>query len=466
MLKIKGIKGDLYEYQKAGVEFLLNSGGRALLADSPGVGKTAQALGFIAHMGFDRTLVVCPASVKFSWENEVEKWTDLKSFIVGPKTDLKDIPFDVSVVIINFDVLKKFFNEFMKYSWNCLIVDESHLIKNPKAIRSKVVKAITTKVENVIMLTGTPVLSRPIEMYNMLNIIDPKTWNNYYSYATKYCEGRQGYYGFEAKGASNLEELNGRISGYFLRRTKDDVLSELPSKNYIDVPIDLPKENRREYELVEESLLQYLKKYKKDKTDKQIAKSMQAEKLVKLNFLREINARGKIKTAKEIVENIIDAGEKVLIFSSFNLPLKELAEIYPNNSVMIVGDTPIEERGNIIKRFQEDPNTNIFLGGIRSAGVGITLTAASNVIILDLPWNPADLEQSINRAHRPGAIFESLNIYTIKSRDTIDSFMEKLLDKKQTIIDKMIDGKVEKEEKGLIENYIKSLEAKYKSMDN
>lgn len=462
MLEIKGIKGNLYEYQKEGVEFLINSGGRALLADSPGVGKTAQALGYITHMGFDRTLVVCPASVKFSWENEVEKWTDLKSFIVGPKTDLKDIPFDVSIVIVNFDIVKKFFNEFMKYKWNCLIVDESHLIKNPKAIRSKVVKAIAMSVENVIMLTGTPVLSRPIEMFNMLSIIDSKTWNNYYSYATKYCEGKQGYYGFEAKGASNLDELNGKISKYFLRRTKK-VLPELPPKNYIEVPIDLPKDIRKEYELVEESLLQYLKKYKKEKTDKQIVKSMQAEKLVKLNLLREINTKGKIQTVKEIIENILDAEEKVLVFSNFIEPLKQLHQEYSKNSVLFLGETEVEKRGEIVKKFQEDKDTKIFFGGMRSAGVGITLTAASNIIIIDLPWNPADVEQATNRPHRPSADYESLNIYTIKSKDTIDNFMEVLLDKKQKIIDKMIDGKVEKEEKGLIEKYIKSLEDKYKN---
>jgi SWI/SNF-related matrix-associated actin-dependent regulator 1 of chromatin subfamily A len=461
---INGIKKELYEYQKIGIKFLVDSGGRALLADSPGVGKTAQALGYVSHSGHNRTLVVCPASVKFCWEDEVEKWTNLTSFVVDSKTNLSDIPHDVNLVIINFEILKKFFNEFMKYKWDCLVVDESHLIKSPTAIRSKVIKALSKVIPNVIMLTGTPVLSRPIEMFNMLSILDPQTWNNYYHYAVKYCEGKQGYWGFEAKGASNLEELKGRISRYFLRRTKEEVLSELPTKNPpIYVPIKLPDEARKQYDLVEANLIKYLKEYKKDKTDKEIAKSLQAEKLVKLNLLREINAIGKIPTAREMIDNIIEAGQKVIVFSSFNAPLKELEEMYEENSVLLLGDTPVDERGALVKKFQEDPNINVFFGGTRSAGVGITLTAASNVIFLDLPWNPADLDQGENRAHRPGAVYDSLNIYRIVGKDTIDGFMRKLIERKQEIIDQLIEGgeKVE-EDHSMVDDYIKELEAKYK----
>lgn len=462
-LKIKNIKGELYEYQKLGVEFLMNSGGRALLADSPGVGKTAQALAYIVQMGFKRNLIICPASVKFSWESEVKKWTKMKSFIVDPSTKIEDIPFDIECVIINFDILKKFHNEFKKYKWNSLVADECHMIKNPSAIRSKVVKSIALDVPSVIMLTGTPVLSRPVEMFNMLNIIDPKKWNNYYSYATKYCAGRQGYYGFEAKGATNLEELSEKIGKYFLRRTKEQVLKELPPKNRIEVKIDLPKDINAEYRLAEESLLKYFKKYKKNKTNEEIGKALSAEKLVKLNLLREINTRGKIKVAEELIESIVDAGEKVLVFSNFNFPLKELHKKYLNNSVLLLGETNVEKRGKIVKDFQEKDNINIFFGGMKSAGVGITLTKASNVIILDLPYVPADLIQSIDRAHRPGAKYQSLNIYNIITRDSVDSFMEKLLDKKQEIVNKIIGGEdIKKISKKMIKEYLDSIKLKYK----
>ena len=830
MFQVKGIKNELYEYQKLGVEFLVNSGGRALLADSPGVGKTAQALGFLTHNGHKRSLVVCPASVKFSWESEVKKWTSLTSFVVNSKTKLIDIPAEVNCIIINFDILKKFFNEFMKYHWDCMIIDECvipqtyistnkgqkqiidlkpgekiltynlkdkvyeykplvkvikkplvkeltkvddlictvdhkifdgksfieakdvkktfpmdfiplrigkskevlagclmgdgnlfvsnkgvvnarfrignclknedyikmksevikelelsklkkiwnngfkpsfywtntsltstyfttlynktyikgervidedilnmmgdaglavwfqddgscnkgvfhlytcrykkegnlkikrwfekkydispsifimkkkdgrkfyylefrvknslkiysiirdyivpsmrykfvslegrfrkiylnicrvcgqrmfglhsvyqntvarkavcedckklykripfknknfkkikpydfvydleikdnhnyfadgilihncHLIKSPKAMRSKIVKALSHNIKNVIMLTGTPLLSRPIEMFNMLTIIDPAAWTNYYSYATRYCEGRNGNWGFEAKGASNLDELRERIDSYFLRRTKEEVLKELPSKNFIEVPIDLPKVDRELYEMVEKNLAAYLKAH--EKTSKEIKKAMSAEKLVKLNLLREINTNGKISAAKEIIDGIIEAGEKVLVFSSFNSPLKALAEIYEDSSVMILGETPVDDRGEIVKQFQEDPSINVFCGGFKSAGVGITLTAASNIVNLDLPWNPADVEQAVNRAHRPGADYESLNIYQILTKDSIDDFMKDLLEKKQEIIDQLLKGEtVENSDSGMIDAYIRKLEEKHR----
>jgi len=460
-IEIQGLKKEPYEYQKIGIEFLVNSGGRALLADSPGVGKTAQALGYLTHSGHKRSLIVCPASVKFSWENEIKKWTRMKHFIVDPKTKIEEIPFDVHCVIINFDILKKFFNEFMKYKWDCMVVDECHLIKSPTAIRSKVVKTLSRNIPNVIMLTGTPVLSRPIEMFNVLTIIDSKVWNSYYGFATKYCGGKQGYWGFEAKGATNLPELKQRISKYFLRRTKEEVLKELPPKNRVEVPIDLPKEERKQYDLVESNLVAYLKTYKKGKSEKDIARSLQAEKLVRLNLLREINAMGKISAAKDLIDTIIDADEKVIVFSGFNAPLKELSEMYEENSVLLLGETPVDERGAMVAKFQENPDCKIFFGGTKSAGVGITLTAASNVIFLDLPWNPADLEQGENRAHRPGAEYECLNIYTIYSRDSVDGFMRKLLDRKQEIIDQLIEGKEAESEKDMIDDYIKELSQKY-----
>jgi SWI/SNF-related matrix-associated actin-dependent regulator 1 of chromatin subfamily A len=321
---------------------------------------------------------------------------------------------------------------------------------------------LAKNIPHVIALTGTPVLSRPAEVFTTLNIIDPKVWNNYYNFAVRYCAGKQGYWGFEAKGASNLDDLRKRISPYFLRRTKEEVLKELPPKVWTTIPIELSDEDRKQYEMVEQNLIRYLKTYKKEKSDKDIMKSMQAEKLVRLNILREVNTMAKVKQVKEIIEGIIESGEKVLVFSSFNGPLIELQEMFQDESVMIIGSTPVDERGVSVARFQKDPDTKVFLGGYKSAGAGITLTAASNIILIDAPWTPADIEQSVNRAHRPGAEYESLNIYTIKSRDTIDGFMHKLLDFKQRIVDQVVGNKEKEEEANMIDAYLKEIEAKYK----
>lgn len=435
-IEIKGIKGELREYQKIGVEFFMNSGGRAILADEMGSGKTLQTLAYLTTSSFKRALVVSPASVKSVWELETKKWTNLESFVVDSSTDFSDIPHTANVVIINYDILKKHLNELLKMKWDAMICDESQAIKSPTAIRTKAVKMLSKEIPHIIFLSGTPLLSRPIELFSTLNMVDGKTWSNYYNFATKYCEGHRGRWGFEARGASNLDELSSKIGRYFLRRTKDVILSELPPKNRIPMQIDLEGESKKHYSKASNSFASFLKE-NKGKKDREILKSLQAEKLVKINYLREISVMGRMGAAKELIDSIVDAGEKVLVFSSFNAPLQELHDEYLD-SLMIVGDTPLEERGEIVKQFQENPNKKVFFGGFRSAGTGITLTAASNVIFLDFPWNPADSAQAEDRVHRPGQKATSINIYQLYTKGTLDGFMMKLLERKRDIFNKVI----------------------------
>lgn len=436
-LVVENLKGDLYPYQKIGVEFFINNKGRAILADSPGSGKTLQTLAFIVKQNYNKSLIVCPASVKFSWEGEVKKWTHLTSFVIDSKTDVYDIPKDVNVVIINYDILKKFYKYLVKVKFDCMVNDESHLLKTKTSVRSKVVKLLSRNIESIIMLSGTPLLSRPIELYNMLNILDSKTWDDYYGFAERYCEGKRGYYGYEAKGATNLAELSEKIGKYFLRRTKDQILKQLPPKNRIYLPIELSGEQKTNYEKVQNEFVKYLRE-NKGKKDKQIEKSLSAEKLVKINYLREISSLAKLDSVREQIDSIIDSGEKVIVFSCFNEPLRILRDEYPN-SVLLLGETKVEDRGPMVNKFQEDKDCKVFFGGIKSAGVGITLTAATNVIFIDYSWNPADHEQGEDRMHRPGQVSESVNIYNIHAKNTIDDFMVRLLRKKTKIFQQVID---------------------------
>jgi len=455
-LVIKGIKGEMRPYQKLGVEFFLNNKGRGMLADGMGAGKTIQSLAYLVKAEHKRTLVISPASVKFSWKNEVKRWTNLKSFVIDSQTIFSEISHEVNVIIINYDILGKFKNELLKAKFDCMVADEATYVKSPTATRSKIVKMLAKNIPSVIFLTGTPLLSRPVELYNMLTMIDPYTWNDYYSFCGRYCEGHMGYFGYEAKGATNLEELQGKISKYFLRRTKDQILKELPPKNFIEYPVELDKETKVLYYKAANNLIEYLKQ-NKGKTDKQAEKTMRAEKLVKINLLREINTMGKLTAAKELIDSIIESGEKVLVFSSFNAPLLELQEEYLD-SCLIIGSTPVEERETVVKRFQTNPDCKIFFGGYKSAGIGITLTAASNVILLDMPWTNADKNQTIDRAHRIGSTAESLNIYEFYTEKTIDEFMKKLLNRKQKIFDQVIDGKSPNMERDTVEEVIRMIE--------
>ena len=438
---VKGLKKDLYPYQKVGVEFLVASGGRAIVADAPGLGKTAQALGLIKHQGYKRTLVVCPASVKFSWEGEVTKWTRLSSVVIDSKTDLSKIDPDINVWIINYDILKKHHAQLSKIRFDCIVGDECQLIKSTAAIRTKSFRQISRDIPNVVLLSGTPLLSRPSELFSLLNIIDHKTWNNWYDFARRYCAAHQTRWGLDTSGASNVEELHARIKRYFIRRDKTEVLKELPPKTFINVPVQLDKETWKQYNTAESDLASYLRQYS-GKQPPAIAKSMAAEKLTQLNVLRQLNAMGKVPTAIELIESVLDAGEKVLVFCSFVEPLERLKEHFGAKAVILTGKTPVEERGLIVNEFQKNHAITVFLGGIRSAGVGITLTAASNVIFLDYSWNPADHQQAQDRVHRPGQVANAVNIYQLAAINTIDEDLKEILDHKQGIFDQVIEGKV------------------------
>lgn len=439
--KVKGLKKEMYPYQKVGTEFIVASGGRAIIADAPGLGKTIQALAYAKHMNFERTIVVAPASVKFSWANEVKKWTNLKSIVIDSKTNLSKIPADVEVWIINYDILKKHYDQLSKIRFDCMIGDECQLIKSPTAMRTKAFRSLARHIPHIVLLSGTPLLSRPSELYSLLNIIDQKTWSNWYEYARRYCAAHQTRFGMDTSGASNVSELHSRIKRYFIRRDKSQVLKELPPKTFIDLPVELDKDHAKKYAQAAEDLAAYLRQYS-GKKPAQIAKSMAAEKLTRLNILRQLNALGKIDVAIELIENIVASGEKVLIFSSFMEPLDIIQRHFGDKSVMITGRTPVKERGDVVEKFQTDKSVQVFLGGIKSAGVGITLTAGSNVIFLDYSWNPADHQQAQDRVHRPGQVATNVMIYQLFAMDTIDEDLKEMLDHKQGIFDQVIDGKV------------------------
>ena len=439
--KVEGLKKPLYNYQNIGVEFMVESGGRAINADEMGTGKTAQAIAYIKHQGFTRNLVVCPASVKFSWENEVKKWTNLRSIVIDSKTDMTNIDPNINVWIINYDILKKHCNTLAKVRFDCMVGDECHMIKSTTALRTKAFRIISREIPSVILLSGTPLLSRPSELFSLLNIIDPKTWNNWYDFARKYCDMKQTRWGMDTSGASNTEELHARIRRYFIRRKKADVLKELPPKIFIPVGVELDRATRREYDSAANDLATYLRQYS-GKQPADVSKSIAAEKLTQLNVLRQLSAMGKIDTVIELVDSIIESGEKVLIFGSFVAPLEAIKEHYGNKAVMITGKTAVDERGAIVDSFQNNKNVKIFLGGYKSAGAGITLTAAQSFIGIDFPWNPSDLGQAIDRLHRPGQVAESVNIYQMEAINTIDEDLKAILEHKQGIFDQVIDGEV------------------------
>jgi SWI/SNF-related matrix-associated actin-dependent regulator 1 of chromatin subfamily A len=430
---IPGLKGTPYPFQKVGIEFLVKSGGRAILADAMGTGKTIQTIGAILCLHPKRTLVVCPATMKFVWSAEVKKWSGLSAVVIDSDTIISAIDQNTDVWIVNYDLLKRHFNKLIEVNFEMMVLDEVHYCKNILAQRSRIVKVLASKIKQIIMLTGTPMLNRPIELFNPLSILDPKIFNNYYSFANKYCGAHRTKFGIDVSGATNSEELKQKLDKYMLRRRKEDVLKDLPEKVRVDIPVELEGVGAKLYSKAYHNFAQFLRE-NKEKTDPEIKKALQAEKLVRLNFLRELSAHGKLDDAEELINNIIASGEKVVVFASFVKPLKELAERFGAVAVMITGETDNKDRFEIVKKFQEDESIKVFLGGYKSAGQGITLTAASSVVFLDFPWSPGDGWQAEDRIHRIGSKYSSVTIFQMMAKGTIDDMMKKMLAKKSEII--------------------------------
>ena len=457
---IIGLNGELYNFQLKGVEFFIRNNGRAILADECGVGKSVQALAYVAHEKLSKVLIICPASVKYAWESEIKKWIDSSSFVINSKTKLtEEIINSYNIFVINYDLLLKFFPLLSITKFDCLIGDESHYIKSPSTRRCKLVRKLSKNIPKILLLSGTPMLNRPVELFSSLNLIDPKTWNNWWEYSRRFCNGHQTHWGYyDCSGATNIAELREKISKYFLRRTKAQVLPELPPKTYINLPVELKNDYQVKYKFAEKNLIEYLRNIK-NKTEAEINKSLQAEALVKLNELRQIASEGKIEYSQEIIENIIQGGEKVVVFSVYNKPLLQLKEYFKSKAVMIIGSTSEQERRENIKRFQNDRSCLIFLGGTHSAGIGITLTAASSVFFIDFDFVPANMQQSQDRIHRPGQTANKIFIYQLFAKDTIDEHSVKILDRKQKLFNQLIERKVMAEDG---ENIINKLIEVYK----
>lgn len=423
---------ELMPFQCVGVEFLNVNNGSALIADEMGLGKTVQVLAWLRlHPEIRPVLIVCPASLKLNWRNEAVKWLDNPDIYV---VNGKKIELEHEIYIINYDILKNHLS-LLYMGFQVIICDESHYLKNHKTKRTKYVKELSDNIPNKILLTGTPVTNRPKELWQQLNIIDPTTYPKFFQFGIKYCDAKQNQYGWDFSGASNVDELNDELKSIMIRRKKKDVLTELPDKRRSTIYFDLKKNNLKEYRLAENNFKKWL-----IDNDKDVSKAMRAEFLTHINALRNLSVDGRIDNIIEWIADFIDSGEKLVVFAHHHKVIDKLYENFKDVSVTLTGETKTEDRQKAVDDFQNNPDIKLFIGNIKAAGVGITLTASSNVAFIEVPWAPSDLVQAEDRVHRIGQK-NAVNIYYLLSEDTIDNTMIDILHKKADIIDKIIDGK-------------------------
>lgn len=440
--------GEMRNYQKQGVARGLQLK-KFINGDMPGLGKTLQSIATVVGAEIQGEisfpcLVICPSSLKINWKREFEMWTDKKAMVLDDKvknTWHRYWEMEVAdVFIVNYESLRKFF--VLKYPkqqknikinavdiemderiklFKSVIIDELHKLKSQDSQRSKIALRITHQKEFIFGLTGTPVVNKPFDLIAQLAIIwKLKRFGGMDGFKTRYCEG--------GSGASNLKELNYVLnSNCFFRREKHDVLKDLPAKMRQTINCEIT--NADEYSKVEKDFKNYLQE--NDFSMPEVRKKMQAEVLVKMTLLLQIAAKGKIEAAQEYIDEVLDSGEKIVVFCKHKNIVDKLCEIYPQ-AVRVTGSENEKQKQFSVDSFQKNPSSNILIGTHGPAGVGLTLTASSEVLFVESPWTFASMEQCEDRCHRMGQP-NSVRSTTLLAEGTLDNWLynDVIMTKKQ-----------------------------------
>jgi SWI/SNF-related matrix-associated actin-dependent regulator 1 of chromatin subfamily A len=417
-------------HQKIAIEKLAGSK-RFILADDMGLGKTTSTIIAALETEAKKVLIVCPASLKINWQREIANYSDKTVFIAEGKKFSTESDF----VIVNYDILKNFHDSdpkkkedslLLKSGFDLVILDEAHMISNVQAQRTKIINSFTKKIDRVWLLTGTPMTSRPMNYYNLLSIIESPVAQNWKAYAIRYCQGFQFTAGkrkvWNVSGASNLEELRDRTSKQILRRLKEDVL-DLPDK--IITPVYLRLKSKEYEDLMGE----YFDWYDRN-PDESSSLTVQFSKLMKV---RKVIANEKTKQTIDFAENILEQGKKVIIFTNFTDTLQTIYQHFGKQAVYLDGSCSNAMRQQAVDSFQNDEKVRVFVGNLKAAGVGLTLTAAEVVIMNDLSFVPAEHAQAEDRAYRYGQKSNVLVYYPL-FENTIEGVIYDILNKKKEII--------------------------------
>jgi SNF2 family DNA or RNA helicase len=402
---------ELMQYQKQGVEWLVPRF-RCVLADEMGLGKTIQVIGLIKECpGIKKVLIVCPASLKKNWQNEIKLWSGRDSHILGKWVENQDI------YIINYDILLKFQEKIMQ-DWDLVVFDEAHYLKNASAARTKI--ALKIDGARIIFLTGTPVVNRPVELFNIFNKIG--VFSDRKKYEKRYCAAYLQTMRFGGRvikrwnnlGASNLEELQKKVSPFMLRRLKKNVLKELPDKTRQIIELDCGE--------IYTDKIQWL-----DGLPKETGNS---------TIRREAGLK-KVKKVIDYVKDVMENEDKLVLMAYHKEVVEELAKgLTGYNPVVFTGGTSLSDRQKAVEKFQNDRDCRIFIGNILAAGVGITLTAARVICFAELDWVPGNMAQAEDRIHRIGQKDNVLVLYLVAQG--IDRAIGQALADKIAVIEKII----------------------------
>jgi len=410
----------LFGFQRLGVEFLLRSarGGGAILADEMGLGKTPQALCYMDYVKY-KTIVIAPANVIWKWKRECETWTSMSADVISTT---KEPLTDAQIHIMSYEIMTRRQEELWNAGYAQAVFDEAHRLSNPKSLRTKAAKALSKYTRHVLFLSGTPFLNRPSEMFPMLNMIDPICYPSYYKFLRRYtgAEWRNGLgWYFPPFSLTNKEELKERLQDVMLRRTKREVLHELPGKSRVIVPVEIPLGDYRQ------ARKEFTSWYKTNK----IAGTSSI--LAKMTAMRQVVGMAKVDAVVSLAKDILQGNEQVVIFCHHLSVVQSIKEALSDYRVGVIqGSVSAKDRSDICDMFQSGDMDVIIM--TLAGAEGIDLYSANNIIFAEREWVPAKEEQAEDRLNRIGQK-NAVTCWYVTAKGTMDERLALVVQSKRDV---------------------------------
>ena len=469
----KNLLKSLYRFQKQGIIFGIKKFSRLLIADEMGVGKTVQAIGLSSLYQKDwPVLVICPSSLKFAWRDEITMWLSE----ILDKEDIQVIKHSKDVFkknkkyyVISYDLSVRMIDKIIEKKFNYIISDEAHYLKSRQAKRTLCLTPILQRAKRCVLLTGTPILAKPMEIYSLLHILRPDKFKSFKDFGTRYCDPKILRFGvIDWSGSSNSRELNCILNRLMIRRLKKDVLNQLPPKKRQKIEISTDSKIIKRLKMMMEKsskkfesllgthieldklginvddLKTEKEKENEENSDKKEKNDEEDSILNKFSKAYIMTGEAKLPGIKDYVNYLVDNSCKFLIFAHHAEVLDAIEDVIITDKIgyiRIDGKVPVEKRQELVNKFQTDEECLVAILSITACATGLTLTKASTVVFAELHFTPSIMIQAEDRAHRIGQDAGCVNIHYLVGADTLDVLLFRKLNEKQNIVSTTLDNK-------------------------
>jgi len=445
----------MFEYQRDGVELTIRMGTRSLIGDEMGLGKTLQAIAVIKYHDHQSVLIICPAYLRYTWKHELEKWLGTVELCIVNKGSDEMNKGTFQYLIISYELASKRAAELKALNFEIVVCDESHYFKGHRTKRTRNLTPLVKKIPHALLLTGTPALNRPCELFPQMHMLRPDFFKTWGTYTKRYCNGQMSPLGFyDYSGSSNAFELVWFIRRVaMIRRVKRDVLTQLPAKQRSEMYVPLLPNKIA-------PMLPFFSEWKA--LNRAIPNMVPCSEEIKsasfrrktlISQLFRMTSVAKADVVKKIVKDFADSGLKFIVFCYHKELMNQISSVLSCPFIRIDGSTPQESRQTLVDKFQNG-DAQVAVLSLLAASTGLTLTATSHVLFAELYFVPGTMLQAEDRIHRVGQT-KVCSIKYIIAEGSLDDYIFKMLRHKLETLDTVLDGRTDREFRGERVDYSK-----------